>query len=74
VLYLSRTAKGVELRVGPVPLTLGGKYQLEPELANEDIIELFLAMNPTLGKEVEGVFAARKQKLNRALPAAKAPG
>jgi len=68
VLYLDRTPKGVGLRLGPVPLTLGGRYQVEMQLTNEDIIELFLAITPDLSKEIENVFIARKQKLDRMPP------
>jgi hypothetical protein len=72
VLYLERTMSGVELRVGPVPLTLGGKYQIEIQLTTEDITELFLGLSPELSKAIEGVFTARRNRLNRALLAPKA--
>jgi hypothetical protein len=72
ILYLDHTEKGVDLRVGPVPLTLGGKYQVEVQLTREDITDLFLAINPEFSKDIEGVFAVRKQKLNRELHAAAA--
>ena len=72
VLYLDRTEKGVDLRIGPQALTFGGKYQIEINLSNDDVIELFLVLNAELSKHIEAVFTARRRKLNKPLRAARA--
>jgi hypothetical protein len=51
--YLKRTQTGVEIRVGPQALTLGGRYQLMVRLTEDDITRLFLELHPDLRRSIE---------------------
>ena len=59
-LYLDRTTGGVELKIGPAQLTLGGRYQIQVELSNEDIVELFLSLSADVSKYFDEVFSSRQ--------------
>ena len=58
--YLRRTASGLELRVGPATLNLGGEYQLMLGLTDDDINRLFLEIHPELRDSLQPVFVDEK--------------
>jgi hypothetical protein len=59
ILYLDRTSKGVKLLVGPAVLSLGGKYQLNITLTDEDIVRLLLEIQPELRSSLGPVFGQK---------------
>jgi hypothetical protein len=56
VFYLTRSAKGVDLRLGPAALTLLGRHQLHIRLTHEDIVRFLLEIQPELRSSLEAVF------------------
>jgi|SRR5271169_1638182 len=66
--YLLRTSDYVALHIGPAALNLGGEYQLMLQLSYDDIIRLFLAIQPDLRESLRPVFSHD----NPPLPSARA--
>jgi hypothetical protein len=54
--YIRRTTTGIELRIGPQGLTLGGDYQVILSFTDEDITRVFLEAHPELRTIFEPIF------------------
>ena len=57
-LYLNRIRGGVDLKVGPSTLTLGGRYQVSLHLTDEDVMRLYFECFPNVRSVASRVLSA----------------